>query len=539
MTINDIKSTFKSDSLAGFVVFLVAVPLCLGIALASGAPLFSGLIAGIVGGIVVGMISKSPLSVSGPAAGLTAICLAGITKLGSFELFLVATILGGCIQLVLAVLKAGSIGYYFPSNVIKGMLTGIGIIIILKQLPHLIGYDRDTEGDDSFLQADGENTISALGHMFSMIQPGAAIVGIASLIVLFLWEKYKPIKIIPGALLAVLVGLILNTIFIFYGNANLQIESSHLVNLPVFSSLSGLADALTFPDFSGITNKEVWVIAFTLGIVASLESLLTIEATDKLDPQKRSTPTNRELMAQGIGNITSGFLGGLPITSVIVRSSANLNSGAKSKLSTIIHGILLLLGGLIFAKYLNQIPLAALAAILIATGWKLANPKIFKDLFSKSKYQYIPFIFTVIAVVFTNLLTGVLAGLAVSITFILIGNMKNSYFFKEHVEQNDKVAYIALAEEVSFLNKAAIRAMLAKIEPGKKVILDATNTEYIDYDVLEIIKEFQSDLAPTKNITVTLKGFKDYYSIEEEGHESETRPAAWSAIRTSANNMSK
>ena len=524
MTIHDIKSTFKSDSLSGFVVFLVAVPLCLGIALASGAPLFSGLISGIVGGMVVGIISKSPLSVSGPAAGLTAICLAGITKLGSFELFLLATILGGGVQLILAALKAGGIAYYFPSNVIKGMLTGIGIIIILKQLPHLIGYDRDTEGDDAFFQADGENTFSAISHMFSMIQPGAAIVGIVSLIILFWWDKYKPIKILPGALLAVLTGLLLNTLFTISGNNQLIIESSHLVNLPVFSSIAGLTDVLTFPDFSGITNKEVWIIAFTLGIVASLESLLTIEATDKLDPLKRNTPTNRELLAQGIGNITSGFLGGLPITSVIVRSSANLNSGAKSKLSTIIHGVLLLIGGLFFAKYLNQIPLAALAAILIATGWKLANPKIFKDLFSKSKYQYIPFIFTVIAVVFTNLLTGVLAGLAVSITFILIGNLKNSYYFKEHAEQPDKVVSITLAEEVSFLNKAAIRTMLANIAPDKKVIIDATNTEYIDYDVLEIIKEFQSDIAPSKNISVVLIGFKEYYSIDQTEYVASPDP---------------
>lgn len=509
------KTNLKADVLAGFVVFLVAVPLCLGIALASGAPLFSGLIAGIIGGIVVGVISKSPLSVSGPAAGLTAISLSGIAKLGSFDLFILAIVLSGVIQLVLAALKAGSIAYYFPSNVIKGMLTGIGIIIILKQIPHLIGYDKDVEGDEAFLQTDGQNTFSELTNMLNYIEPGAAIIGIVCLITIFIWDKYKPIKLVPGALLAVILGVILNAAFMAFSLDVLVVNKSHLVNLPILSDTSDFANIIKFPDFGAITNKEVWIVALTLGIVASLETLLTIEATDKLDNKKRVTPTNRELLAQGIGNITSGLLGGLPITSVIVRSSANINSGAQTKLSTIIHGIFLLIGALFFATQLNAIPLASLAAILIATGWKLANPAVFKDMFAKTKYQYLPFIMTVVAVVFTDLLTGVMAGLAISIAFILIGNIKNSYYYKENTEKDRKVLTIMLAEEVSFLNKASIRMTLDKIPNGHTVIIDATHTDYIDHDVLEIIKEFQNIIAPEKNITLLLNGFKKEYPIAD------------------------
>lgn len=520
MTLTNIKSNLKTDILSGFVVFLIAVPLCLGIALASGAPLFAGMISGIVGGLVIGSLSKSPLSVSGPAAGLTAICLAGITSLGSFELFLMATVLAGGIQLLLSVLKAGSIAYYFPSNVIKGMLTGIGIIIILKQIPHLVGYDKDTEGDLAFFQADGENSFSSIFSMLSNIHPGAAIIGIACLIVIFAWDKLKParLKLIPGALIAVVLGVILNQVYIATAQAHLVVMDSHMVNLPVFESTAGLISQLSFPDWTGIFNKEVWIVAFTLGIVASLETLLTIEATDKIDPLKRVTPTNRELLAQGTGNIISGLIGGLPLTSVIVRSTANLNAGAQSKLSTIIHGLILLLGVLFFANQLNNIPLASLAAILIATGYKLANPALFKGMFSKSKYQWLPFVITVVAIVLTNLLTGVMIGLAFSILSILIGNIKHSYFFKSEEYQDGKLITILLAEEVSFLNKAAIRLTLDKLPPNSKVLIDASHATYIDHDVVEIIKEFQTNIVKSKNISLILKGFTDHYNIQNNDH---------------------
>lgn len=507
MNLSSIKTNLKSDLLSGFVVFLVALPLCLGIALASGAPLFSGLIAGIVGGLVIGSISKSPLSVSGPAAGLTAICLSGISSLGSFELFLLATMLAGGIQLLLALIRAGSIAYYFPSNVIKGMLTGIGVIIILKQLPYLLGYNQG-----------GVGQTSSASSLLDYIHPGAALIGLISLAIIVAWDKFKPVKLVPGALVAVVTAILINQVFILTGAGSMIAGGGFLVNLPVFDDLNSLAGQISFPDFSGITNKEVWIVALTIGIVASLESLLTIEATDRLDPDKRVTPTNRELLAQGMGNITSGLIGGLPLTSVIVRSSANINSGAKSKMSTIFHGFLLLTGALFFARYLNHIPLAALAAVLVATGFKLSHPTIFKNMFSKSKYQWLPFIVTVAAVVLTDLLNGVLIGMAFSILSILIGNIKHAYYFKADEYKSGKLITLVLAEEVSFLNKAAIRLTLAKIPSGSRVVIDASHSTYIDHDVLEIIREFQHDTAPSKNISLILKGFKEEYEIKNNDH---------------------
>lgn len=508
MNLSNIKENLKSDLLSGFVVFLVALPLCLGIALASGAPLIAGLIAGIVGGLVIGPISKSQLSVSGPAAGLTAICLAGINSLGSYELFLLAVLIGGGIQVLLAFLRAGSIAYYFPSNVIKGMLTGIGIIIIIKQLPYMLGYRTDV----------GSATAASSFALFDYIHPGAALIGLISLVILFAWDKYKPVKMLPGALLAVVSAVLINQVFILTGAGSMVAGSGFLVNLPTFDNFSSLASQLSFPDFGGITNKEVWILALTLGIVASLESLLTIEATDRLDPNKRVTPTNRELLAQGIGNMTSGLIGGLPLTTVIVRSSANINAGAKSKMSTIVHGFLLLIGALFFARYLNHIPLAALAAILVATGYKLSHPVVIKKMFDKSKYQWLPFVVTVAAVVLTDLLTGVMIGMAFSVLAILIGNIKHAYFFKADEYKSGKLITLVLAEEVSFLNKAAIRLTLSKVPKGSRVVIDASHSTYIDHDVLEIIREFQHDTAPTQGISLILKGFKEEYEIKNNDH---------------------
>lgn len=508
--------TFKSDLLAGLVVFFVAVPLCLGIALASGVPLFSGIISGIVGGIIIGFLSKSNVSVSGPAAGLVAIVISGIASIGSLPGFFLAVVLAGVLQLVLGAVKAGGIAYYFPSNVIKGMLAAIGIIIIMKQIPHFIGYDSDYEGDFTFWEKDGGNTIENFLQSFSFLNVGVTIAGILSLLTMIFWDKYKPqsLKVIPGAILAVIIGLVTNALFSSINLESLIIKPEHLVQLPVVTDFESFSNLFMFPDFSQITNSAVWSVALTIGLVASIETLLTIEATDKIDPLRRVTPTNRELFAQGTGNIISGFLGGLPITSVIVRSSANINSGGKTKTSTIFHGILLLIGGIFLAKYLNYIPLTSLAAILLVTGYKLANPTLFKDVFKKSPFQYLPFIVTVIAIVFTDLLTGIFIGIIVSIFAILMGNLKNTSFITKEYYKDGNYLKIELSQEVSFLNKATIRLILDRLKENSKVIIDASNSFYIDADVVEIINEFKEIKSKEKNIEVILKGFKQSYGIE-------------------------
>ena len=505
----------KSDLPAGIVVFLVAVPLCLGIALASGAPFFSGMISGIVGGILVGALSNSQLSVSGPAAGLAAVVLASITQLGAFETFLLAVVLAGLFQLLLGFLKAGAIANYFPSSVIKGLLTAIGIIIILKQIPHAFGYDKDAEGDLTFLQADGQNTFSEILMAISKIDLGASLIAFLCLSILILFEQpfvKKRLKLIPGGLVAVLVALGLNQLFVSTGSS-LAISGDHLVNVPVAASLSDFWGFFTFPDFSQITNPQVYLVALTLAAVASIETLLCIEAIDKLDPQKRVTSTNRELVAQGIGNMTSGLIGGLPITSVIVRSSANLNANAQSKLSTIIHGLLLLICVSLIPVLLNKIPLAALASILLVTGYKLCNPALFKQMFSLGKYQWVPFMVTVIFIVFTDLLTGVGIGLVVSVLALLYGNYKNSYYFHKENHHEGDVILIHLAEEVSFLNKASIKLTLEHLPANSRVVIDAQDAHYIDHDVLELIRDFTSIQAKQKNIDCKTVGFKNRYGI--------------------------
>ena len=414
-------ANLKSDFASGLVVFLVALPLCLGIAMASGAPLFSGIISGVVGGIVVGYLSKSHLSVSGPAAGLTAIILTAITDLGAFDIFLTAVFIAGLIQLALGFIKAGSISNYFPTNVIEGMLAGIGIIIILKQLPHAFGYDSDFEGDMAFAQADGNNTFSTLFGVLNHIQLGSIIISFVSLAILIVWDKIsflKKLKLVPGALVAVVIGVVLNEIFVATGSS-LAIMKEHLVSLPVPTTLEEFKQIIVTPNFSGITNPKVWVVALTIAIVASIETLLCIEASDRMDVHKRYTDTNVELKAQGVGNIVSSLLGGLPMTSVVVRTSANNNAGAKSKMSAIIHGILLLVSVLTIPFILNKIPLATLAAILILVGYKLAKPATFKHFWEKGKYQFVPFIATLLAVVFLDLLKGVALGIFISIIFVL------------------------------------------------------------------------------------------------------------------------
>jgi MFS superfamily sulfate permease-like transporter len=512
------KSYLKSDILSGLVVFLVALPLCLGIALASGAPLFSGIVAGIVGGIVAGILSNSQLSVSGPAAGLSAIVLAAIGTLGSFEVFLVAVILAGVLQLLLGLAKAGTISNYFPSNVIEGMLTAIGIIIILKQLPHAIGYDVDNEGDFFFIEkGTGHNTFSAIIDAINYAHVGAIMVTLVSLAILIAFQKVaflKNLKVVPGALIAVIVGILMNEFFKSTGS-QFAISQEHLVNLPVTSSLSELWNQLPRPDFTAIGRMDVWVTAATIAVVASIETLLCIEASDKLDPLKRFTNSNTELFAQGAGNILSGLLGGLPMTSVIVRTSANVNSGGRTKLATIAHGIFLLVAVLSIPSILNKIPLACLAAILLMIGFKLASPKVFKHMYEAGSLQYVPFIVTVGAVVFTDLLKGVGIGLVVSIFYILRSNLRLAYFFKREAHHEGETITIKLAQEVSFLNKAAIKETLSKLPENCTVHIDATDTFFIDYDVLQLINDFMSMGSQEKHIQVKLSGFREKYQLND------------------------
>jgi MFS superfamily sulfate permease-like transporter len=514
-------ANLKSDFASGLVVFLVALSLCLGIALASGAPLFSGIISGVVGGIIVGYLSQSHISVSGPAAGLTAIVLTAITTLGDFRLFLLAVLIAGILQLILGFIKAGSISSYFPNNVIEGMLAGIGVIIFMKQIPHAVGYDKDYEGDLTFLQSDGENTFSELFSVLNNVQLGAIIITIVSLLIIIIWNKIsflKKLKLVPAALVAVIVGVLINLFFESTGS-NLAIQKEHLVSLPVPKSLDEFKNIFLFPEFSGIMNKQVWIVAITIAIVASIETLLCIEAADKMDKHKRITDTNVELKAQGIGNIVSALLGGLPMTSVVVRTTANANAGAESKMASIIHGILLLVSVMTIPFILNKIPLATLAAILLLIGYKLANPKTIKHFFDKGKYQFIPFIATLLAVVLTDLLKGVALGLIISIVFVLKGNMQRAYRLRKETVVDGDTIHIDLAQEVSFLNKAAIKSTLASIPENSKVIINATETVYIAHDVLDLINDFKKIRSKEENTKVKLIGFKKAYGLENTGEE--------------------
>jgi MFS superfamily sulfate permease-like transporter len=514
-------SYLKSDFAAGLVVFLVALPLCLGIALASGAPLFSGIISGIIGGIVVGFLSKSHLSVSGPAAGLTAIVLVAINDLGSFNAFLLAGLIAGGIQLVLGFIKAGSISNYFPTNVIEGMLAGIGVIIFLKQIPHAFGYDKDYEGDLNFIQQDGNNTFTEIFAVFGHVQLGAVIITIVSLLILIIWNKIpvlKNIKLLPAALVAVIAGILVNELFRQTGSEFL-IMKEHLVSLPVPETFEDFKSIIVTPDFSQITTSKVWIVGATIAVVASIETLLCIEAADRMDDQKRYTDTNVELKAQGIGNIISALLGGLPMTSVVVRTTANNTAGAKSKMSAVIHGVLLLISVLAIPVVLNKIPYATLAAILLLIGYKLANPKTIKHFWDKGLYQFIPFIATFVAVVFTDLLKGVALGMIINIIFILKGNLSRAYKFRKEEYQDGDIIHIDLAQEVSFLNKAAIKTTLEDLPENSKVVINATDTVYIAHDILDLIHEFTNIKAKDLNINVKLVGFKPQYNLaNSEGY---------------------
>ncbi|MFD2999626.1 SulP family inorganic anion transporter [Pontibacter toksunensis] len=514
---NSLTGNLGKDIPAGLVVFLVALPLCLGIALASGAPLFSGLITGIVGGLVVAWLSGSQLSVSGPAAGLTVIVLNGLETLGTFEAFLLAVVIAGILQLVLGFVKAGVIGLYFPSSVIRGMLAAIGLILILKQIPHFMGADEDFFGDMEFFQPDGRNTFSEIGYAFSSVQLGALIVGIVSLIILIAWDnqklkRYKFFKLVPGALIVVLLSIALNFLFANYF-PQLTIADSHLVSIPVIGNMQELGNVLMLPDFGAFGNLDVYIVAFTIGIVASLETLLSVEAVDKLDPHKRRSDTNRELKAQGVGNIVAGMLGGLPMTAVIVRSSANVASGGQTRVAAFVHGVFLALSVFFLATFLNHIPLSALAAVLLMVGFKLTKPALYKGQFKLGHEQFIPFIVTIVAILFTDLLIGICIGLAVGVFYILKANYNSPYFFHKEESANRHIIRIRLSEHVSFLNKASIIMTLDQLPSDSHVIIDGENTEYIDYDVLEAIQEFKKT-AHERDITVEVLNIKEVSVLE-------------------------
>lgn len=551
-------SQLKNDAPAGLVVFLVALPLCLGIALASGAPLFAGIIAGIVGGIIVGALSGSSLGVSGPAAGLTAIVFTSIAALkpeyaalnlnpadfparaaelgislelfqaqmealrstAAFEMFLVAVVIAGVMQIILGLVRAGIIGYYFPSSVIKGMLAAIGLILILKQIPHALGFDKDLVGDEDFFQSDKHNTITELYYAFRYHSAGAVIISIISLAILLLFDrpfmkKFALFKFVPGALIVVAVGILINYIFSLVA-PHWTLTNEHLVVLPVAKDANDFIGFFTFPDWSALSNPKIYVTAITIAVVASLETLLCVEATDKIDPDKRNTPTNRELVAQGGGNIVSGLIGGLPLTQVIVRSSANINSGGKTKMAAIIHGLLLLVCAIFIPTILNLVPLACLAAVLLMVGYKLAKVSLFKEMYKLGWEQFVPFIVTIVAILFSDLLKGIGVGMVVAVFYILRKNYRTPYFFHKEDMKEGKKVHIRLSEEVSFLNKASIQLMLEELPSDHDVVIDGSHSTNIDYDVQEILHNFKLHGAPAKNIKLELKGFPEFHATS--GH---------------------
>ncbi len=505
----------RNDLPASIVVFLVALPLCLGVALASGAPLLSGLISGIIGGIIVGFLSASQTSVSGPAAGLAAVVLASITQLGSYEVFLAAVVISGVIQLIFGIMKGGLIASYIPSNVIKGLLAAIGIILILKQIPHAFGVDKIAEDDFSFLQSDGENTFTELVRMLSIFTPGAIVISGISLIIMIYWYKtpLKNLRFFPSSLFVVIFGIGLNYIFKYY-IPSLVVEPTHLVSIPEIN-LGDVSTIFKFPDFTQLTNYHVWLTAMTLAIIATLETLLNLEAVDNIDPHKRLSPPNKELIAQGIGNMASGLVGGIPITSVIVRSSVNINAGAETKLSTIIHGALLLLSVMLITPILNLIPLASLAAILLVTGYKLAKVSLFKEMYAKGWNQFIPFAATIIAIIFTDLLIGIVIGLVISIFYILRNNYRNPFTIEKEKLHVGETLRLELANQATFLNKATIKDTLWNAPPNSNVIVDATYCDYVDNDILEILHDYRYTVAPENNIQLNIIGLKEHYQLAD------------------------
>lgn len=510
--------TMSSDLTAGFVVFLVALPLCLGVCVASDAPIFSGILAGVIGGIIVGSLSGSHTSVSGPAAGLIAVVAAQIQLLGSFEAFLTAVLIAGIIQVAFGLCKMGFIGAFFPSSVIKGLLWAIGFILIIKQFALVFGYEADPLGNDAFVEASEQTSFSQILETDFKVHPGTALVGLISLFLLFTWDKVSFLKqsLIPAPVVVIAISIFF-TYLLSGQDEYWALHTKHFVHVPVATSLSDSINHLKFPDLSVLTQSAVYIAAMTIAIIASLETLLNLEAVDKIDPLQRVSPPNRELFAQGMGNIVAGLIGALPVTSVIVRSSVNITMGAKTKLSTICHGTFILGSVLFVPNWLNMIPLSALAAILVITGLKLANPKVVMQMWQQGKNQLLPFIATVVAIVLTDLLIGVLIGLGVAICFILHSNIKSpiKMTLEKHAS-GDQVAHVVLPNQVSFFNRASFEGILQNVMPGGHVLIDATHTDYIDPDILTLISDFENKTGKVKNITTSLIGFKDKYAQLED-----------------------
>ena len=510
-------SNLHRDLSASMVVFLVALPLCLGIALASGAPLFAGVIAGIIGGIVVSWASGSHLSVSGPAAGLTVIVFNGIETLGSFNAFLLSLVIAGIFQIILGYLKAGLIGAFFPVSVIKGMLAAIGLILIIKQIPHATGYDTSFDGDESYMQETAKTSFFELVDALEGVTPGATVISCVALLILIVWEsrffkRFSLLQLIPGPLVAVVWGVVYNILALQYA-PEWAISQRHLVSLPELGSVENFINQFRMPDFSYLTNPKVYSIALTLAIIASLETLLSIEAVDKLDPHKRIAPTNRELKAQGIGNIISGMIGGIPLTAVIVRSSANINAGGQTRLSSFFHGVLLLISVIFFAQYLNKIPLACLAAILLQIGYKLAQPRLFVEFYHRGWNQFLPFAITIVAILLTDLLQGITIGMAIGIFFVLRANFHEAMTLTTHGSHY----LLRLHKDVSFLNKALLRKHLSSIQNDSELLIDGNKALFIDQDILETISDFLL-AAEGRGITVEIQGFSVYCTVPSSGH---------------------
>lgn len=514
-------SSIKKDAVAGLIVFLIALPLCLGIAQASGAPLFAGIVSGVIGGIVIGFFSNSQLSVSGPAAGLIAIVISAIQGFGAYEIFMCAIIVAGAVQILLGLIKAGTIANYFPTNVIEGMLAGIGLTIIIKEIPNAVGYVKSDQGG-GLADADNGFSWSFITESLQRIEPAAGIISITGIAILILWQlkAFKKLKALPAGLLVVVIGTLINEIFLRF-NQGFALAPSHLVHLPIPQSAADFFQQFRLPDLNGFLNPEVWKVGIVIAIVASIETLLCIEATDKMDPRKGYTSGNKELRAQGIGNMLSGLIGGLPITSVIVRSSANIDAGAESKKATIIHGILLLVCVAAIPMLLNHIPKAALSAILLYTGYRLCRPSVFKHMWKGGFTQFVPFVVTTLAVVSLDLLKGVGIGLVISVFYMLRQNLRIPFFFQRSSYSNGELIKITLSQEVSFLNKAALKEVLKKIPNGSSLIIDASKAEYIDFDVLEIIRDFTSTRAVEKDVKVSLIGFRNSYNLSTPNSERE------------------
>lgn len=506
---------FKFDFIASIVVFLVAIPLCLGIALASGAPLFSGILSGIIGGIVVGSISGSHVSVSGPAAGMVAVVLAAVAQLGDFNSFLLALALAGILQIIIGTLRAGFIVEYVPSNVVQGLLCAIGILLIIKQLPLAFTLSSDLNEFKAHLLDTTEGfSFAPLHEISSHINAGAAIISLISFVVLIYFEKTK-IKVlqgIPASIIVVILGVLLNELFML-GDSSLAQNYPHLVNIPSQENVADFIEELQFPNWAAWTDPKIYLYAFIITIVTSLESLLNIKAGEKLDKLKRTCSKDKELIAQGCGNFLAGLIGGIPVTSVIVRTSVNIQAGAKTKMSTIFHGVLLLGAVLLIPNILNKIPLSSLAAILIFTGYKLTKPSIYRAIYQQGLDRFIPFIATVISIVLFNLLAGILIGLAISLFYILKSNSQARLDIINEIYPTGATNRLILPQQISFLNKASLFAELESIPKNSQLIIDARYSHYIDKEIVELIKEFKDETAPQKQIALNLVGFKDHYDI--------------------------